>query len=200
MFKRKTYCKLGLGYFLLMLMLSQILPEWVGEENGIIENLQLLWLAAGFAYCLQAKKSLYKDWLVNAKDLWNAGMIYFFMLFMREISWGRALLHNADGSIMQYSQMSLYGLLVHPLVGCLIISLLILLYKARVWRIFRHIDFPSIGFLLLLLFILGSWIAEKGNLIVFHGQVGEELAEFGAYMMMYFLLSDAGYQLKQLNR
>lgn len=185
---------------MLMFVLQMTLPEWVGEENRIIENLQLLWLAVGFIYCWQAKKSLYKDWLVNPKALWNAGMIYFFMLFMREISWGRTLLHNADGSIMQYSQMGLYGLLVHPLVGCLIILLLILLYKARVWRIFRHIDFPSAGFLLLLLFILGFWIAEKGNLLVFHGQVGEELAEFGAYMMMYFLLSDVGYQLKQLNR
>lgn len=200
MIKRIIYYSLGLAYFMLMFILQMILPEWVGEENGIIENLQLLWLAAGFAYCWRAKKSLYKDWLVNAKALWNAGMIYFFMLFMREISWGRVLLHNADGSMMQYRQMGLYGLLVHPLIGCLIILLLILLYKARVWRIFRHIDFPSIGFLLLLLFILGSWIAEKGNLLVFHGQVGEELAEFGAYMMMCFLLRDAGYQLKQLNR
>ena len=85
---------------------------------------------------------------------------------------------------------------MHPLVGCLIILLLILLYKARVWRIFRNIDFPLEGFLLLLLFVFGVWIAEKGNLLVFHGQVAEELAEFGAYMMMYFLLSDAGYQMK----
>lgn len=200
MIKRIIYYKLGLAYFMLMFVLKMTLPEWIGEENGPIENLQLLWLAAGFAYCWQAKKFLHKDWVVNAKALWNAGMIYFFLLFMREISWGRALLHNADGSMMQYSQLGLYGLLVHPLVGCLIILLLILLYKARVWRIFRNIDFPSEGFLVLLLFVFGAWIAEKGNLLVFHGQVAEELAEFGAYMMMYFLLSDAGYQLKQFNR
>ena len=138
MIKRIIYYKLGLAYFMLMFVLKMTLPEWIGEENGPIENLQLLLLAAGFVYCWQAKKFLYKDLVVNAKAVWNAGMIYFFLLFMREISWGRVLLHNADGSMMQYSQLGLYGLLVHPLVGCLIILLLILLYKARFSKSFSR--------------------------------------------------------------
>lgn len=196
MIKRLVYYKLGLAYFFLMFVLYMFLPKWVADENLIIENLQLLWLAAGLNCCCRAKKHIYKDWLGDAKALWSAGMVYFFLLFMREISWGRTLISNPDGSMIQYSQMGLYGMLVHPLVVCLLILLLALLYKACVWRMLRSIDFPFEGFLMLILFIYGSWVAEKGHIMGFYGQVAEELAELGAYMMMYFLLNDVIYQLK----
>lgn len=75
-----------------MIILEMILPEWVGDENGIIENLQLLWLIAGFVYCLNARKSQFYKLCNDTKCLWSAGMIYFFLLFMREISWGRTFL------------------------------------------------------------------------------------------------------------
>lgn len=197
---RKKYYEAGLVYFFLMIALEMVLPEWVGDENGIIENLQLLWLAAGFYYCYRARKYTCEDWGGDAASLWNAGMIYFFLLFMREISWGRTLLHNTDGSMVQYSQLGLYGQMVHPLVGLLIMTLLLFLYKARVWRMLRRLDFPVAGFILLLVFIFASWVGEKSNFLAFHGQVAEELAEFGAYMMMYFLLADAGRQLKINNK
>ena len=179
-----------------MIILEMILPEWVGDENGIIENLQLLWLIAGFVYCFNAQESQFYKWCNDTKSLWNAGMIYFFLLFMREISWGRTFFTNPDGSIIQYSQMGLYGKLVHPIVTLLIIALVILLYKARVWLMLRTIKFPIKSFIMLLAFILASWVGEKANFTGFHGQVAEKLAEFGAYMMMFFLLYDAGEQLK----
>ena len=37
--------------------LSFVLPEWTGKENGIIENLQLLWLVGGMAYCWHMRSS-----------------------------------------------------------------------------------------------------------------------------------------------
>lgn len=43
----------GILYFVLMLLLEMVLPAWAGDENGIIENLQLLWLLGGFVYCLK---------------------------------------------------------------------------------------------------------------------------------------------------
>ena len=122
---------------------------------------------------------------------WKAGTIYFFLLIMREISWGRAFFTNADGGMIQYSQMGLYGKLVHPLVGILIVSMLILLYQARIWRVLLITKLPVKSFTLLLLFIFFSWVGERTNFTGFHGQVAEELAEFGAYMMMYVLLKDA---------
>ena len=53
------------------------------------------------------------------------------------------------------------------------------------------VKIPVKSFSLLLLFIFFSWVGERTNFTGFHGQVAEELAEFGAYMMMYVLLKDA---------
>ena len=39
----------GWLYFFAACALSFVLPEWTGKENGIIENLQLLWLVGGMA-------------------------------------------------------------------------------------------------------------------------------------------------------
>lgn len=187
---------LGAGYFFLMIILKNILPEWTGNENSIIENLQLLWLLAGFSYCYKAKKSKFQISHEEAQFLWNAGMIYFFLLFMREISWGRTFITNTDGSNVQYSQLGLYGKIVHPVVATLIIMLIILLFKARFWKILLSIYFPIKAFCLLLVFIFAAWIAERTSFTYFHGQVAEELAEFGAYMMMFFLVHNTGEQSK----
>ncbi len=54
------------------------------------------------------------------------------------------------------------------------------------------VKIPVKSFALLLLFVFFSWVGERTSFIYFHGQVAEELAEFGAYMMMYVLLCDAG--------
>lgn len=69
--------------------------------------------------------------------------------------------------------------------------MLILLYKVRIWRVLLITKLPVKSFSLLLLFIFFSWVGERTNSTGFHGQVAEELAEFGAYMMMYVLLKDA---------
>lgn len=191
MFRNDSIFNLGWGYFILMFILEAILPEWVGDENGIIENLQMLWLIGGMLYCIKAHSCKYADWGGSSKALWKAGTIYFFLIIMREISWGRAFFTNPDGSIIQYSQMGLYGKLVHPLVGILIVSMLILLYQARIRRVLLITKLPVKSFTLLFLFIFFSWVGERTNFTGFHGQVAEELAEFGAYMMMYVLLKDA---------
>lgn len=124
-------------------------------------------------------------------------MIYFFLLFMREISWGRTFFLNPDGSILQYSQMGLYGKMVHPIVSILIVTLISLLYRARICEILLKIVFPAKSFCLLLLFILAAWIAERTSCAFFHGEVAEELAEFGAYMMMFFLVYNTSEELKK---
>ena len=191
MFRNDSFFKLGWLYFVIMFILEAILPELVGDENGIIENLQMLWLIGGMFYCIKAHSCKYADWGGSSKALWKAGTIYFFLLIMREISWGRVFFTNPDGGMIQYSQMGLYRKLVHPIVGILIVNMLILLYKARIWRMLKIVKLPVKSFSLLLLFIFCSWVGERTNFTGFHGQVAEELAEFGAYMMMCILLKDA---------
>lgn len=196
MFRNDSFFKLGWSYFIVMFILEAILPEWVGDENGIIENLQILWLLGGMFYCIKAHSYKYTDWGGSSKSFWKAGTIYFFLLIMREISWGRVFFTNPNGGTIQYSQMGLYGKLVHPMAGVLIVSMLILLYQARLWRILPIVKIPVKSFSLLLLFIFFSWVGERTNFTGFHGQVAEELAEFGAYMMMYILLKDADRRLR----
>lgn len=177
-------------YFLLLVPLNMILPASWGNENSYIENFQLVCLVTSAITCYRYSNVELKNWGGGQKDLCYSGILFFFLLIMREISWGRALLLHPDGSIYQYSEMGLYGKLVHPMVGILIALLLLFLYKSMFWKIFILIKFPVKSFILLMLFVIMSWIAEKCTLGIFHGNLSEELAELGVYFMMYNLTRD----------
>lgn len=198
-FTNKLLATFAWGYLLLMFVLNGLLPEWTGDENGIIENIQLVWLALGAWYCWRQLRENWGGLSFGPRYLWRAGCLYFFLLFMREISWGRTFFTNPDGSMYEYSQLGLYGRLVHPLVGVLLVLLLWLLWRGKVWRAVHLVQVSKSLFNPLLLFIFLSWLAERRNFAFFHGQVAEELAELGAYMLMYFLLRDAGEQLQRLS-
>ena len=186
----------GWLYFGALVPLTLLLPDWWGKENGIVENLQLLWLLAGMVYCWRMRLAKQTILTENASKIWSAGIIYFFLLFMREISWGRVFFTNASDGMLEYQQMGLYGKLVHPMVTALIILALVLIVKAKIWHILKRIKLPLKSFVLLVLFIGMSWIGEKGSIPILHSQVLEELAEFGAYMMMYYIVKDLGSRLK----
>lgn len=198
MFIKGEWFKAGWLYFIIMFALEAVLPDWVGDENGVIENLQMLWLFGAFYLCVKAQNTQMCNWGGHTASLWRGGMIYFFLLIMREINWGRTLLTHPDGSYYQYSDMGLYGQLVHPLVGVLLVALLVNLWRGRVWRFLQLVKVPALDFALLLLFILMAWVGEKANFTGFHGMVGEELAEFGAYMMMFRLLKTSIYRATKL--
>lgn len=200
MFKKGEWFKLGWIYLPVMFLLEIILPVWTGDENGPIENLQMLWLFGGFYCCWKTLSHQLRQWGGNAKSLLYGGMIYFFLLIMREINWGRTLLTHPDGSYYEYSDMGLYGQLVHPMVAVLIVALLICLWRAKVWKFLLMIKIPARSFILLLLFIYFSWLGEKGNVTGFHGAVAEELAEFGAYMMMFHLLQYALHEAEEFKK
>ena len=192
MFRMDKWFLTGWLYFFAIFLLKAILPEWTGEENGIIENLQLLWLLGGMIYCWHMRGSKQISCCKHPAKLWSAGVIYFFLLFMREISWGRVFYTTDGGSLIQYQQMGLYGKLVHPLVGALIVLALILVVNAKIWQTIMLIKLPVKSFSLLLLFIAMTWIGEKSHIPFLYGQVMEELAEFGAYIMMYYIVRDLG--------
>lgn len=97
--------------------------------------------------------------------------------------------------MIQYRQMGLYGKLVHPMVAVLVIIALVFVVQAKIWRAIKAVKLPVKSFVLLLLFIFMSWVGERTNFVGFCGQVAEELAEFGAYMMMFVLTRDIGKRL-----
>ncbi|MGM9583014.1 MAG: hypothetical protein ACI3WU_04780 [Phascolarctobacterium sp.] len=197
MFRMDKWFLKGWFYFFAIFPLIAILPDSAGEENGLIENLQLLWLVAGMVYCWRMRTAKQLSWGCSACKLWSAGMIYFFLLFMREISWGRVFFTNGHGGIIKYHQMGLYGKLVHPIVGVLVVLALVLVVQAKIWRVIYAIKLPIKSFLLLVLFISVAYVGEHGKLPFLHGQVTEELAEFGAYMMMYYIMRDLGSRMQQ---
>lgn len=182
-------------YFLLLIPLNMILPASWGEENSVVENIQLVCLIAAAIMCYRYRNAELKYWGGSQKALCYAGTLFFFLLTMREISWGRVLLLHPDGRIYQYSEMGLYGQMVHPLVCILIALLLVLLYRSKFWKIFGLIKFPIKSFILLMLFVLMSWIGEKGEISIFHGNLSEELAELGVYLMMCKLVHTTFYEL-----
>ena len=196
MFRRKDTFIFGWVYFGLMFLLEAVLPEWMGNENSVIENLQMLWFFAGIWYCYKMASAPMYDWGGKQSSLWYAGSLFFFLLAAREVSWGRALFYHADGRMYKYSDMGLYGQLVHPLVGVILVLILFLLWRGKIIAFLKNIKFPTMDFILLVLFIFMGWIGEKANIALFHGMVAEELAEFGAYMMMFQIVKRVGDELK----
>lgn len=62
MFIKGEWFKTGWLYFIIMFVLEATLPEWSGEENGVIENLQMLWLFGGFYLCFKARNAIMCNW------------------------------------------------------------------------------------------------------------------------------------------
>lgn len=143
MFRKDPLFIPGWIYFFLMFPLASRLPESFGCENGIIENLQMFWLFGGLILCSAALDHRFQDWGGRPYTLWKAGILYYFLLIMREISWGRTFFPTASGGFISYSEMGLYGKMVHPMVGILLAVLLVLLYRAKVWQALKSQRSPS---------------------------------------------------------
>lgn len=196
MFRKDNLFIPGIIFFIAMFPLNLVLPKWTGVENGLIENIQMLWLFAGMYYCYKLTKEDLPDWGGVQKALWYAGIIFFFMVIMREISWGRALFPHPDGSPLEYKEMGLYGKMVHPMVGVLIVSFLYLCYRAKLWLFIKAAKLPITLTGQMVLFVIAQWLAEHKKLKFFAGDVAEELTEFGAYMILFMLLYDMVKALK----
>lgn len=191
----------GWIYLFALYFLNKVLPKAWGAENSVFENIQLVFLIAGFGWCAKMLGEKLPDWGGNQKALWQAGMIFFFLLFARELSWGRVFFIDAAGRIADYSIYGPHGkTIVHGLVGVLTLGMLYLLYKAKVWNYLKLTKIPDKNFTLLLLFIAVSWVGEKGKYPSFHGDLAEELAEMGAYMMMFYLLRESTEYMKTLKK
>lgn len=203
-FRKGKLFAAGWIYFALMFALASFLPPWTGVENGVIENLQLVCLAAGGVFCWRMRGVETLDWGGSSRSLWSAGAVVFFLAFMREISWGRVFfVSEATGRIVKTSELGVYGTLIHVAVGTFIALALFLLYRAKAWRVLRLAKLTMSSFALLLLFIAVGRIGElieRGKIGVpfVYGQVLEELAELGAYIVALKLTTEAGSALGKL--
>lgn len=183
-------------YFALLVPLNNVLPISWGDENGVVETIQLLLLVScmGVFSYYYGKKLL--NWDGSSKALCLSGIITFFLLMMREISWGRVFILRPDGGISQYSDLGLYGKLVHPMIVILIIAAIAFMYRAKVWNIFKHIRLRFQYVLSLVLFIAMARLGESHYFSMYSGNLAEELSELGIYAMLFIILCDGFKQLR----
>jgi len=197
MFVKDGYCIPGWIILALTLAIYNFLPAEIAEENGFLETMQLFWISLGMALCLHhATHDNLPYWGGRRCWLFGGGALYFFLLFMREISWGRVLFTNPDGSFYTYEQLGIAEF-VHPFVAFLIVMLLVCLWKGNVVSYLKNTKIPLFPFLLCLAFIFVQWLGEKSHLMGAKGEVLEELDENGAYFMMLYLVYWTTKRLKR---
>lgn len=188
--------------FILLLSypLALYAPVQIGWENHLIENLQLAVLFSGFLVaCYFAKpiknKSIF--WLaVIAMPLW-------FIIFMREISWGATLLHplythEITGPVWSSSTQLFYKPVVYPLLLIILMVVVILFFMTKQYKTITKLcflkSFPLFEFCFLLVGALISTAAEGHmglSLPLFSSlnegqiQIIEESAELCGYMALF---------------
>jgi len=73
-------------------------------------------------------------------------------------------------------------------------------YRAKAWLFIRFVKLPTLLTGELFLFVFVQWFAEHKKFKFFAGDVAEELTEFGAYMLLYFILKNMCKELEKKNK
>lgn len=178
-------------YVPFVFIIKEFLPENIARENGPIENFQLILLVIGVYFCYQ---SLKKSTLQTDKYIWQAGIIFYALMFGRELSWGRALLMRTDGSVPQWSEFGIYGQLAHPLIGLALIYLAILFWRGKFFSFLKKQKLPIWDLIFLIMFIILVDVSEHYDFSIFHGEIDEELFECAMYFEMLKITSFIGRQ------
>lgn len=120
MFDKRFYPHLWLLiiYIPFVFIVKEFLPQNAARENGPIENFQLVLLAVGIYLCWQGMKKTRGS---MDKYIWQAGMLFYILVFGRELSWGRALLMQSDGTMPKWRELGIWGDIAHPLIGLFIV-------------------------------------------------------------------------------
>lgn len=185
-FEKRFYPHLWimLLYAVACFFIENFLPDTFACENSPLENAQLILLVIGIAFCLKKSRRIF---FINDKFIWQAGVLFYSLLFGREISWGRVFFIHPDGVVPDWSEMGIYAVIAHPLVGIMILSCLFLLYRGRIVSFFNSVKIPFWDLIFLLIFIALVYISEHCSVDFFHGEVYEELFECAAYLEMLLI-------------
>lgn len=150
-------------------------------ENSLVENFQLIILGGGGIYCLlmRAKNPEFK-----ALNTFFA--LILFLMFLREISYGRCIFCRIDGNPHEFYRWShyKYGYLAHVVVGLYIASIAIYGIINKLWfaaiKALKTVKFPVVSTLLAIGGVACQLYAEKvnGNTFI------EEIAELAIYLVI----------------
>ena len=177
----------GLALLILLIVLDNIyLPFSCGDENGVIENVQVVILISATFICFFKTRSAEG----RTRSLWIAGTLLCLLLAGRELSWGRVFFPPmASGNFPPVKALP-YGPLVYPLIGVTMLSIIALIIRGKA---IAYLHTHSLPHALLLLLVITAFIAadaEKFHLIPHtNGTVIEELAETYTYAIFAYMLS-----------
>ncbi len=173
---------LGPVVFILFFVLH---PE-SAVENGPIENLQVLILAAGAVAAWFAAQRAETS---QGRHIWYCGTVVFLILIGRELSWGRVFYPEGVSRLDLW-----YGPFIYPFLGIVSAILVAVLVRNRIDRYVVRRGVPVYDLLVFTGFLLLSDFADNKILDFFvfpKGQLLEELAEcvcYSALVSMAFIM------------
>ena len=149
----------------LLIYPSLFLPEQLGYENSLFENIQLIVLLIGFIISIKAK---------NNKKFFNFVAMVLIILFLREINCGRTIFFAIPREINSFYKWQdlKYGYLAHPIFGLYMIFTAFYFLKNKLYLRLR--DFitktrlPVCDIIMMLLGMSIGLAAEKhiGNVLL----------------------------------
>ncbi len=152
-------------------------------ENSLLENVQLIILFASFIYCFRAKKY---------KIFFHIVAMVVFLMFLREISYGRVFLPKPPGggvdAMYPWSHYK-YGFLVDYIVGLYIAVGTLYGIIKKVWidifEIVKNIKFPFWSLFSGLICVIIQIVSEGK----FHNSCIEETAELVLYCLIFAVIA-----------
>ncbi|MBP2635337.1 MAG: hypothetical protein H6Q72_1244 [Firmicutes bacterium] len=175
------------------------LPTSWGWENGVIENLQILILAAGLVVSCFVAWNKRDD--RKSRNLWLCLTPCWILAILREVSWGRIFYPVSIGThgpeFITLQQLP-YGFLVKPFVIIVIVVTLIAVYWNAKGIFICHKQLPVLDLTILLVAAIMAVLCDKNMLLHLHSyhQILEELAELTVYWSMVSIVMNIGLQKK----
>lgn len=185
--------KVTLGLAIISLVFFFFLPPSIAYENGLLENLQVVELLLGAVFaCFVAAKAIN----TSERNIWYCGAVTFLICAGRELNWGRVFYPVADHNKFLPLKALWYGPIVYPIVGLAIITVLMVLWRSRLFSFIaeRKIPFWNL-FLFISLYFLANFSEHRPMYLLgqhLDGEVLEELFECICYWLMIDIMRIMG--------
>ncbi len=146
------------------------------HENSLIETLSLIPLFFGIFICCNSKKH---------KVFFRIIALIFFLMIMRELSYGRVIFCKIPGQIDEFYPWShyKYGFLAHIIIDIYIAGIFLYGILNKVWidiiNILKKVKLPFWTFLFSVILVITQIYCEN-----IHNTIVEEISEFVLYWLM----------------
>ena len=175
---------LSLAIIIFTVCFGWLLPASYGQENGPVEDLQVVVL--GLAAFVGFRALFEPRLLPKRRQLYALAGVFLLLAIARELSWGRAFYMDSVGHIPPLKALW-YGPAVYPIVGAIIIGALVFLFSrglhGELLSWFKRDSLPLNDLILVLAGMLVADVIEHHSAGLFGNrtELFEELFELAAY-------------------